>query len=161
EELQRLRLRDAGRDLTIVDDRGVVPRHAELRAVGQLRPDRDRIVPGLVLTLPRMGPELRVRDRFVVLPLGIALDRERRARTAQDVHQPRLLDFPVLPLERALRGAPDAEVDADLVVVERVEDDVVLLPVLRLLDAEVLPLERPAAGEGLDLGMARVVLRLD
>jgi hypothetical protein len=73
----------------------------------------------------------------------------------------RLLDLPVLPLEGPLGVVPDAEVDGDLLVVLGIEDDVVLLPVLGLLHAQVLVLERPAPADGLDLRVARVVLRPD
>src|SRR5205823_292717 len=117
---------------------------------GKFRLDRYRLVPGLVLALPGMGAEFRILDPLVVLSLGVALDRERRARAAQDVHEPRLLDLPVLPLQRALGRVPHAEIDADLLVVLRVEDDVMLLPVLGFLDAQVLPLKRPVARQRLD-----------
>jgi hypothetical protein len=159
--LVRLGLGDAGGDLAVVDDRGVEPGDAELRAVRQLRPDLHRLVPGVVLALPRMGAQLGVDDRLVVLPLGVALDRERRAGRRRTLTSPASSIFQSFHWSVPGRLVPHAEVDRDLLVLEGIEDDVVLGPVLRLLHGDVLVLEGAAVGQRLDFRVAGVAVGLD
>ena len=113
QQLHHLRLGDTATHLAVVDDRRVVPRDAQLRAVGQsldLASPAARATPCTrrrTACCPSSGrPPARNRR----LPLSVfpdaRLDDERRARSAQDVHQTGLLDPPILPLQRPLARRP-------------------------------------------------------
>ena len=101
--------------------------------------DVRRIVAGWWTRTRRQGDlaELGVGDRLEVAALGVGgpavvglATVEGAAVAAEDVDQAQLLDGQLVDPERALRLAPDAGVEVHFVVVEAVEDDLYLLPVL-------------------------------
>lgn len=121
------------------------------RPVGECRSgqelDHERIVvhlevaPVRQFVHPLVAHGTKVNALLELAPV-VAPDDERAARPPNDVHERRLVDHEVVHPKPAASRAPHAGVEHDLLGVEAVDDDVVLRPVLRRLDAKILEIER-------------------
>ena len=168
EQVDERGLADAGAHLPPIDDVRMVKRHAQAGAVRDvLHPDARRLVPRLVLTGVRRVAHLRIGHRIEVHTLlqdaaVLGLHHQRRAWAPQDIDEPAFLNTGILPPKGALVAAPHAEVNLHLLVIEGVERDVLLRPVLRRLHVQVGVVELGAVSRyRLDVSLACEVLRLD
>ena len=119
------------------------------------------------IRLQGSGTQLGIFDRVKVLALFQRfiplLNRERRAGAAEDIQQAYLLRSSSLSIGAfPWRKSPDAEIDRQVAVIERIEGDVIGGPILRAFDVKVGPVERDAVGgDGFDFGVASVIVGFD
>src|SRR5207253_465976 len=106
------------------------------------------------------GVQLRIDDLFVVASFLVGhtvltAHSDRAAGAAQDVDETDLLDAQIIPPELPIPAGPGAEVEPGVSVLQAVEDEIVVRPILRPLGAKGLPAHRALAvgREHLDLGI--------
>ena len=142
------RLAHARADLAFGHDVRMKKRNAQPRAVGDaVRAQIRRLVPRLEFARVWSAAEFRISDgikvrAFLQHASVLGLHGERRAGASQHIHEAALLDARLAPPDRPAMPAPHAEVELHLGVIERVERDVMRLPVLRrlLVDERVIEL---------------------
>src|SRR4051794_1500106 len=107
------------------------------------------------------GVQRRIDDPLKIATLLehrsiFATHADRATGTPQHVDQSDFFDLQVIPPELSRFAGPRADVQPAVAIIKAVEDQVILFPILRLIDVKALKADRALAirGENLDFGIS-------